>query len=34
MHSAQTWIFFRTIFDGYDPDYIVKTDDDLYTRCT
>ena len=29
----QTWVYFRTVFDSFDPDYILKTDDDLYTRC-
>ena len=26
-------MYFRTVFDSFDPDYILKTDDDLYTRC-
>ena len=28
----QTWVYFRTVYDSFDPDYILKTDDDLYTR--
>ncbi|KAK9839521.1 hypothetical protein WJX81_006993 [Elliptochloris bilobata] len=28
----KTWVFFRTVYDKFTPDYILKTDDDLYTQ--
>lgn len=33
MDGMQTWMYFRMVYDTLGPEYILKTDDDLYTRC-